>query len=75
VNGAPVDFILEVADLGGSRLDTLRIELSDGYTADGNARGEGVEFECDDDDDDDDNDDDEHETDDRAAAAGAVSSG
>lgn len=78
VNGAPVDFTLEVADLGGSRLDTFRIELSDGYAADGNTRGEGVEFECDDDDDDDDegddddddDDDDEHGTDDRAAAAG-----
>jgi len=80
VNGAPVDFTLEVADLGGSRLDTFRIELSDGYTADGNARGEGVEFECDDDDDDDEDDDDEHDddehgTDDRATASGASPSG
>jgi hypothetical protein len=57
VNGASVDFTLEVADLGRTRLDSFKIELTNGYTAAANVRGEGIEIECDDDDDGDHDDD------------------
>ena len=52
VNGAAVDFTIEVADLGkrGSLLDLFEIALTNGYTAAGNVRGAGIEIECDDDD-------------------------
>jgi hypothetical protein len=70
VNGAAVDFTLEVADLGHTRLDTFQIALSDGYTAAGNARaGDGIEIECEDDDDDHEGDDDD---DDREVSARAT---
>jgi hypothetical protein len=51
VNGASVGFTLEVADLGRTRLDSFKIEFTDGYTAAGTIRGDGIEIECDDDDD------------------------
>jgi hypothetical protein len=54
VNGASVDFTLEATDLGRPRLDMFKIELTNGYSAAGGVRGDGIEIECDDDDDDDD---------------------
>ena len=59
VNGASVDFTLEAADLGRPRLDMFKIELTNGYSAAGGVRGDGIEIECDDDDDDDDDDSDD----------------